>query len=578
MPTEDSKILAAFQEGTLRALIAHNAYGDNEARRALEEALVRLHNKGAIDAMSVLDELSRETDRGPDFFSVQHVFEAVLPELDADVADVMNALVDIFKTADVAATMLAGPFSHFCAATDGRPKDALALIENDPDRFAQLLPAVVSAGARRAHKIWFKKLLDLIGSEKPLIVSYACLAVGSIDLKGDSRLADRAFAALEACADRTSDDRVLSNMVHAIFALHSGRVGLDKNAVVLLDRILSVGGNWTLHAAANATWHKGTKVDTDTFSLVLRHFYRVNPQYKSTIEALDRMLFNHLGEPGELEAIAFFERYCTANATHIEPEAFEQFLRRLCSAHRDLFGRLIVKWFLSGQAVLCAAVRWMVMNCLGENDSLPVDAIAAEDPDGLDRTFVARKAIGYLFFRPKAVAEIILAMMEKADQECSEILEEYLFDPMLFNYPVALEPFLKELSKTASPKVKQRIHGALKKWQAHIDEIKSVDQIMELAPSEHERVVSHWHRADQGTAIWNEVKKNFVLLNLVSKSVILHGNASVHSVRESDGEKRRGVTPMHSHINSVDIPTQTIVDPFSLDYMLRALCVEPMPQ
>ena len=75
------------------------------------------------------------------------------------------------------------------------------------------------------------------------------------------------------------------------------------------------------------------------------------------------------------------------------------------------------------------------MNCLGENDSLPVDAIAAEDPDGLDRTFVARKAIGYLFFRPKAVAEIILAMMEKADQECSGILEEYLFDSHAFQLP-----------------------------------------------------------------------------------------------------------------------------------------------
>ena len=578
MPTEDSKILAAFQEGTLRALIARDAYGDNEARRALEEALVRLHNKGAIDAMSVLDELSRETDRGPDFFRVQIVFEAVLPELNADVADVMNALVDIFKTPDIAATMLAGPFSHFCAATDRRPKEALALIENDPDRFAQLLPAVVSAGARRAHKIWFKKLLDLIGSENPLIVSYACFAVGSIDLKGDSLLADRTFAALEACANRTSDDRVLSNMVHAIFALRLGRDGLDKNAVVLLDRILSAGGNLTLHAAANATWHKGTEVDTDTLSLVLRHFDRVNPQYKSTIETLDRVLFNHLGEPGELEAIAFFERYCTANAAHIEPEAFEQFLRRLCSAHRDLFGRLIVKWFLSGEAALCSAVRWMVMKCLGESESLPVDIIAAEELGGFDRVFVTRKAIGYLFSRPKAVAEMILAMMEKADQECSRILEEYLFDPMLVNYPVALEPFLKKLSKTTSPKVKQRISGALKKWRIHIDGIKSVGQIKELAPSERERAVSHQHRTDQSTAIWREVEKNSVLLNLVSKSVILHGSVSVHYVREPDGEKRRHIIPMQTHSYSMDIPRQTVVNPFDLDYILCIFRAEQMHQ
>ena len=578
MPTEDSKILAAFQEGTLRALIAHNAYGDNEARRAFKEALVRLHNKGAIDAMSVLAELGRETDRGRGFFRVQHVFAAILPELDADIADVMNALVDVFKTAGGASQIMLDSFLHFCAAIDGRPKDALSLIENDPDRFAQLLPAVVPAGAGHAHEIWFEKLLGLLASENLLIVRYACLAVVSINLKGDSLLVDRAFAALEACADRTSDDRVLSNMVHAIFALRLARGGLDENATALLDRILLAGGDSTLRAAANTVLLKRAEINTDTFSLILRHVDRVNPQCESTIETLDSVLYNHLGEPGESEAIAFFERYCAANATHIEPEAFEQFLRQLCREHRDLFGRLIVKWFLSGEVALCAAVRWMVMNCLGENDSLPVDVIAAEELDGLDRVFVTRKAIGYLFSRPKAVAEMILAMMEKADQECSRILEEYLFDPMLVNYPVALEPFLKKLSKTTSPKVKQRINGALKKWQAHIDGIKSVGEIKELAPSERERAISHQHRTDQSTAIWREVEKNSVLLNLVPKSVILHGSVSVHYVREPDGEKRRHVIPMQTHRYSMDIPRQTVVNPFDLDYILCIFRAEQMHQ
>ena len=578
MPTEDSKILAAFQEGTLRALIARNAYGDNEARHAFKEALVRLHNKGAIDAISVLVEVGRETERGRDFFRVQDVFAAVLPELDADVADVMNALVDVFKTAGGASQIMLDSFLHFCAAIDGRPKDALSLIENDPDRFAQLLPAVISAGARHTQEFWFKKLLGLLASENLLIVRYACLAVGSIDLKGDNPLADRAFAALEACADRTSDDRLLSNIVRAIFALRLGRGGLDENAAALLDRILSAGGDFTLRAAANTALFKHTEIDTDTFSLILRHIDRVNPQCENTIETLDLMLYNHLGEPGELEAIAFFERYCTANATDVGPEAFEQFLRRLCGDHRDLFGRLIVKWFLSGEAALCSAVRWMVMKCLGESESLPVDIIAAEELGRFDRVFVTRKAIGYLFSRPKAVAEMILAMMEKADQECSRILEEYLFDPMLVNYPVVLEPFLKKLSKTKSPKVKQRISGALKKWRIHIDGIKSVGQIRELAPSERERAVSHQHRTDQSTAIWREVEKNSVLLNLVPKSVILHGSVSVHYVREPDGEKRRHVIPMQTHRYSMDIPRQTVVNPFDLDYILCIFRAEQMHQ
>ena len=78
--------------------------------------------------------------------------------------------------------------------------------------------------------------------------------------------------------------------------------------------------------------------------------------------------------------------------------------------------------------------------------------------------------------------------------------------------------------------------------------------------------------------IWREVEKKSVLLSLVSKSVILHGSVSVHSVRGPDGEKRRHVIPMQSHSYSMDIPRQTVVNPFDLDYILRAFRAEPMPQ
>ena len=103
-------------------------------------------------------------------------------------------------------------------------------------------------------------------------------------------------------------------------------------------------------------------------------------------------------------------------------------------------------------------------------------------------------------------------------------------------------------------------------------------QIKEFAPSERERAVSHQHFADQGTAAMREVEKNSVLLNLVSKSVILHGSVSVHSVWGPDGEKRRHVTYIQSHSYSMDIPRQTIVNPFDLDYILRVFRAEQMPQ
>lgn len=576
MTADESEIIAAYKEGRLRVLVAARAYGEDAARRAFEDALVRLHGGGAIDAISVLTDLSRQKSRETRFFAVQRVFEGVLPRLDSDVAVVMNAVVDVLNAGegDGAAAILIDPFSNFCAARDGRTEEALAVARNEPDRFAVLLPAIILAGARGAREIWFEKLLGLMASESPAIVRHACFTLGRMDLAGDSALVLRAFAALEACAECTSDDGALANIVRSTFALRPERGAFDKNAESLLDRVLSAGGDLTLHAAVETAWVKHAQIDPEVLALLLRHAERVNPEWNGTMEALDLAVSSHLGEPGESQAIAFFQRFAVAHGAQVGPERFDNFLRKLCGEHRDVFGCLIVRWFLSGESALCAAIRWAVMNVLGENEGLPVEPIASEALDGRERVFVARKAIGHLFFRPKAATEIILALMRDADKKSAGLLEEHLFDPMLVNYAGGLEPFLKDFRQTTTPEVKRHIHGALKKWRAQIEGVRSAGRIKELAPSDRERAISRERFADESAAAMREAEKNSILLHLVSKAVILHGSASIHSVWDPSGKKRRGVTHMQSHSYSIDIPSQEMVDPFGLDYMLRVFRAE----
>ncbi len=580
MTADESQIIAAFKKGTLRQLVASRSYGEDAARRDFEQALARLHGDGAIDAISVLNELGGGTRSVPGFFAVQHVFEAILPVLDAETGAVMNAVVDVVKAGegDGAASLLIDPFSSFCGAAEKRPDEALTLIKNDPKRFALLITAVVLAGARRARDAWFENLLDLVASDDPEIARHACFAVGRFDFTGADSLVRRASAALEGVLDGASDDGVLASIVRSSFALGPRADGLACNTPAFLDRALAAGGNLTLHAAIEIAWLKHAELEPEILDLILRHGERVNSQMNGTMQFLDLALSNQLGAPGERLAIAFFERFAIARGADAGPERFDDFLRKLCSARRDLFGRLIVKWFLSGDRTLCAAINWAVMNVLGENESLPVEAIASEALDGRERVFVARKAIGHLFFRPKAAAEIILALMHGADKKSAEFLEEHLFDPMLANYAGSLEPFLKEYRKTAAPKVKGRIDGALKKWRAQINGMKAAGRIKELAPSERERALSRERFADESIAAMREAEKNSILLNLVTKAAILHGSASVHSVRGPDGAKHRGVTHMQSHSYSMDIPSQEMLDPFGLDYMLRVFRAERISQ
>ena len=71
-----------------------------------------------------------------------------------------------------------------------------------------------------------------------------------------------------------------------------------------------------------------------------------------------------------------------------------------------------------------------------------------------------------------------------------------------------------------------------------------------------------------------EAEANSVLLSAVSKSVVLYGRASIHSIRGPDGKNRRAVTRLQSHSFTIDVPSEDMVDPFGLDYKLRFMRVE----
>jgi hypothetical protein len=62
-----------------------------------------------------------------------------------------------------------------------------------------------------------------------------------------------------------------------------------------------------------------------------------------------------------------------------------------------------------------------------------------------------------------------------------------------------------------------------------------------------------------------------VLLNLVTRSVILHGNGALTFVTPPNAERRALEMDLHSHGVSFEMPRLEVVDPVGLDYMLRVL-------
>ncbi|HOP20462.1 MAG TPA: hypothetical protein PK585_10300 [Amphiplicatus sp.] len=574
-PDHPSEIEAAAAAGTLRALIARRYRDGDDERRDFDNALVNLHNRGSIDAVAVLAELGRSGGQENDFFDIQLVFKDVLPRMMAEIAVVMDAVCGLVRAGegDTFAGVLVDPFRQFCAVQPGRADEALRLIREDAPRYALLYPAVLAAGLEEDRAGWIARAIDVLKTEEMVFLRHVVFALTRPELAADEDARAAALSALKARLVGLADDDVLASAVRAIFALDPVVQGA-RGSGLLLDDVLAAGGDATLHAAIECLWLNGRTAPPAVAAVVFRHGERIKPAHKGTLHRADMALYASLGEPCENEALAFLERYLVANVGSVEPEAFQHSLRKIPNQHPALFGRLLVKWFLSGERALCDSARWMVTNSVGEAAPMPVDAIAGVALESGERIFVARKAVGWLFFQPKAAAEVVLAVMRDADSKSSKIIEDHLFDPLLINYAGPLEPFLREAGKSAPASVKRRINSALKRWRAHIDAVKAAGAIKELWPSERERAITRQRFADESAAAMREAEANSVLLSAVSKSVVLYGRASIHSIRGPDGKNRRAVTRLQSHSFTIDVPSEDMVDPFGLDYKLRFMRVE----
>ena len=66
-------------------------------------------------------------------------------------------------------------------------------------------------------------------------------------------------------------------------------------------------------------------------------------------------------------------------------------------------------------------------------------------------------------------------------------------------------------------------------------------------------------------------QRESVLLNMVHRQVILHGNGTLTYVAPPGGARQPMEMQLHEHGVSFEMPRVEIVDPVGLDYMLRLL-------
>lgn len=569
--TNRDELLRSYEIGDFLETVYARSSADHNDHSTLALELVALHNEGLIDVVEAFESLKINLSNGPDFFLTRHIFEKALPDLDAPVLPVMGCVLRLYR--DVGQDFVAGTtiesFVDFCAKESARPREALAEIEANPDNFADLLPATLIAGSRIDHPFYLAEAIRLCEDKNIELRRRAVFSIGRLSWPENITVPDSAFAALERSAETETDDHILANIVKSAFALLQRDKAQEPRIVTLIARLLSEGDEYTLHVASQIFAFHVEELPTSIIEAIFANLARVKPANIQAFRGFDSGIY-HLLKKGHLEkSLQILEDLLFTFPNELTMQSFQCVASEILG-NQALFSKVLTRWFLRGDRVLCEGLHTIVSMYHGDNLPLEIDPTELKPADFVHILFVARKAIGYLFMQPISATTILLSLMRHTtNDEALMELGKLLADPLLLNFPGKVRDYVVQKSGLESDKVKETIDNALRAIDVYLDDLRSVGNLVALHPGEAQREAYHRHFSGLMAESYKAAEAQSFLQDLFSKSILLYGRKSINYVYAPDGQSHRMEIPLHSHGIGMEFPRVENIDPFGLDWMVR---------
>jgi hypothetical protein len=564
-------LLQAHQTGQFLEGVSAALSRNREERRALASELAALHNERLVNVLEGFTGLKSRSKSGSDFFLVQ-VFGEVLPQLEASVREVIRCVLHLCREAGVDMVDMLDGFQEFCSKQDARPQEALAEIEANPDMLMDLLVPSLVAGSQVDASIYLDETIRLCQHQNVEFRRRALFALGRLILGDDTTRTDLALSTLERVVETDMDDRVLASGITSALALMRQDAANELRYVAVITCALSRGNECALHAASRLFGFHTSDVSPQLLQVLLDHLMQVKPTNKETLDNIDYGIAHLLRSDCVEAGLRFLESLLRSHPDELE--LFGDAMRAI----RDnpaLRSKVVTRWLLGGEAVLCAGVGSIVDLPMGGSPEIEADAAELAGAESVRFVFAARKVIGYLFRKPISAASFILSLMRQSpDAVVRSDLEALLLNPLLLNFSGSVAEYLTRRAESEEGEVKTSVIRALEALEEYLDGLRSVGDIPALHPSLEHRDAYRRHLSKEVARSFKNAQAQSVILQLVHKSVLLYGRKAIHHIFGPEGELNRMETQLGSHGTEIKFPRMASLDPQGLDYMLLAFKYE----
>lgn len=566
------KIVEAGKAGTFLEYIYKASRGDQQQHEKIIELLVSVHNKNKLDIINEFKQLKNQPHPGRNFFLTRHLFEEVLPNLNAPVLQIMECAQHLVKEAgnDMTAGILISPFIEFCEAVPTRAGEALELVLTSPERWCDFLSPVLIAGSNHDIEFFLQKAIDLCIYEDAAIRRNAVHALGSLKFPPGSIHQGQAMNCLKELSGKENDDQVLSCLVGSACRICKADKSKTEIGVEIIKQALSRGSSLTLHAASNIFAFEAKNLPEEMLDIFLQFLLDVDPKHAGTVSNIGFGLTMLLKRDDPTKGIEFLESLLTRHHGELTIESLDHLVHSIHDKGNAFISKLLTRWFCAGDFVLCNSMS-SILNVTHLDDILlEIDKTEIQANDPVMCLFVARKTIGFLFMKPVTCCSIIASLMKNIqDEELIQKLGTLLFDPILLNFSGKPYEFLKEAVKNCDGIVKKAIQQSIDAIDSYLETLKTMPNIPEMFPSQEQREANIRHYNREIAESYKDAQKESIFNLICSKSLLLYGNTSIMHLQDGSAQSRRMEIPMQHHSISMEIPRQGDIDPFGLDYTLR---------
>ncbi|WP_334001124.1 hypothetical protein [Burkholderia gladioli] len=561
-------IIERYKSKTLLSLLVPRlGEAESYGQEDVIAAVVKLHNAGILDFLSVLSFIRVDKADPYEMFQFQQFFGQVLPELVANTKNVMDAIGSLMTIGgrDASATVDLNGLRDWCSKNK-REQEILDLVPNYPAHKLLFLTVALQAGALHSLPDVISRIIDWLNHAEVDYRRASLIALSAIHLEADPDLAISILDAVLESVDHMDDDELLASALAATVNLHSRAPEIAVETVVkIIDRTRVAGGKLTHSQAAQMIVHKGKNAHESVQQALLVTCHAISPSDVESVRGLDFVAYT-LAQRGKSEqAEALVRHFIERGKGKVSATQFGSFFREY-TKNENSAGMLLLAWLGSESYALRNAAQEVVGTMY--NSEPPIFDVDVPSQSSASAVYLARKVVGYLFIYPLTAASLLMCILKTCQDDDAKEIAEILFDPLLLNFSGSVAEYLSQVKERGEHPGLQHVSDALSRLEQYLSALDKVEVVNELAPSERQRFIERHQRQQAMDAAYKAMEEKSIFRTLASRSVILYGRRSINYVTDLSGNSQRSEIDMHTISHRSELPRMSIFDPTELEHQL----------